>query len=789
MINLKSHSSLKGIDILVLSPTPTYPLNQGNRKRIYSICQQLQNRGARIHFLHYPQDIVAHIPSQWYKKMTNQWDSFHSVPTTRPVQAPAIEEDYLIDEWWDKGLEDYLKWLFQHNYYDAFIVNYTYLSKAFDFAPSYVCRILDTHDKFTGRRQLLESQGISPEFFYTTSDQEAIALERADLVWAIKEEEAVFFREIAQTPVCTMPHIEPQNPMQRFLTAEDRDYLVIGMIGVSNSINTMNARAFIKQVRPLFLKYLAPIKIKFAGSLCDNLRDLEGVTGIELMGRVETVDEFYQAVDVVIVPMSFSTGLKIKAVEALATGLPIVAHRHAFEGIPSTHPYHNCDSLIEIGERCLDLAFDHTEQSLLAQATQAVYIQMKEQVKNAIDLTTDYILKNQAFIVIIINHQFFVENSLEYNHTLQTINYFKYLAHLIYYVDTPLDQKKAKRLSWYDREGRVILSPTAAQASGLKDDPSLDYCSSLGISCAVWSLEALCTQRQIIALWLMGIPTEIEGGVPFSMLYIPVYALTDMLRIYSQPRLGGKFIKCLKDFQNITLVNNGLSATSTYLEPSGMQNAKVAIVPHWKQPPWEVKERWSKTPDYDKRVMILTVPQSLELAQMVWNLCCQLLPGSLKPMVFLAQEEQLDQMNGGLASGQQDNHFVQHIASVYDLYQKITAWDNTPWFVVDLSCEHPAFAIYRETLLRVGIPRMVPQSGVSSLVQEDELKPASGLELVKILGRLAKDREYLAQMQKKTCQNAEVIYANDAGWSRIWREITAHRQINNNMTTVLDIVV
>ncbi|NEQ77919.1 MAG: glycosyltransferase [Okeania sp. SIO2C9] len=775
MIAFKSNSSLKETDILVLSPTPTYPINQGNRKRIYSVCQQLQNRGAKIHFLHYPQDIVAHIPSQWYKEMTNQWYSFHSVPTTRPVQTPAIGEDHLIDEWWDRGLEDYLKWLFQHNYYDAFIVNYTYLSKAFEFAPSYICCILDTHDQFTGRRQLLESQGISPEFFHTTADQETIALERSDLVWAIKEQEAVFFREIAKTPVCTMLHIEPENLIQRFLRPEDEDYLVIGMIGVGNSINTTNARAFLEQVRPLFVKYLAPIKIKFAGSLCENLQDLEDVAGIELMGRVETVDEFYQAVDVAIVPMSFSTGLKIKAVEALATGLPIIAHRHAFEGIPSTNPYHNCESLVEIGEKCLELAFEPSQLSLLAEATKTAYTQMKSQVENAINLTTDYIFKSKTFIIIIINHQFFVENSPEYDHTLQTINYLKNLAHLIYYVDTPLDRKKAKRLHWYDREGRVILSPHAARASGLKDEQFIDHSSLLGISCAIWSLEELCTQRQIIALWLMEIPAEFQSGIPYSIQNIPIYALTDVLRSYTQPGTDGQTIKCLKDCQNLTLVNSSLSAT--YLESSWMPNAKIAIVPYWRQQPWKVKERWANTPDDHKRVIILVVPQSLELAQIVWGLCCKLFPESLKPIVFLAKDEQLDKTNRSSASWQQDSQFLQNIVSVSDLYHNIIAWDRTPWFVVDLSCEHLAFAIYRETILRIGVLRILPQKRLSSLVQEDDLKPASGIELVKVLGRLASDREYLAQMQEKTYQNAEIIYANDAGWSRIWREVTEINRI------------
>ncbi|WP_027250410.1 hypothetical protein, partial [Planktothrix agardhii] len=162
---------LKGTDILVLSPTPTYPIIKGNCKRIYSVCQQLRDRGAKIHFLHYPQDWVNHLPLTSIQAMSQQWDSFHLVPTTRPLQTPAIYQDHSIDEWWDEAIGDYLKWLFSHYYFDAFLVNYTYLSKAFEFAPSFVYRILDTHDQFTGRRQLLAEHDIAPEFFYSTKEQ------------------------------------------------------------------------------------------------------------------------------------------------------------------------------------------------------------------------------------------------------------------------------------------------------------------------------------------------------------------------------------------------------------------------------------------------------------------------------------------------------------------------------------------------------------------------------------------------------------------------------------------
>ena len=375
--------------------------------------------------------------------MNQQWDSFHLVPPTRYLHQASQGEDHTIDEWWDYSIGDYLKYLFARNYFDIFIVNYTYLSKALEFAPNHVYKILDTHDQFSGRRQLLASQGIDPEFFYTTPEQEAIALDRADLVWAIKEQEAEFFRSLTETPVITMPHIEPQRHIQREHLDNDEEYLVLGMIGGRNSINVRNTRAFLDQAMPKFRHYLAPIKIKLAGSMCAELTDLEDKVGIELMGRVDDVEEFYEAIDIALVPMTFSTGLKIKAVEALTTGLPLIAHKHALEGMPLTHPYHQCESIDEIVEYCIDTAFDPIVIPDLVAATQMGYEAMCQEVEEAIDDTIRQFSQAKPYTIIVLNEAFFNKKSYIYEHIVQTVYYLKHLTEIIYYVDIPITTKQA----------------------------------------------------------------------------------------------------------------------------------------------------------------------------------------------------------------------------------------------------------------------------------------------------------------------------------------------------------
>ena len=57
---------------------------------------------------------------------------------------------------------------------------------------------------------------------------------------------------------------------------------------------------------------------------------------------------FYAAVDCVLNPMVPGTGLKIKTVEALAHGRPVLGTEWAFSGLPVEHPGHRAADVAEM---------------------------------------------------------------------------------------------------------------------------------------------------------------------------------------------------------------------------------------------------------------------------------------------------------------------------------------------------------------------------------------------------------------------------------------------------------
>jgi len=399
--------------VLVLSPTPTHPQDYGNRKRIFQVCSRYAAEGAHVTFVHYPAEFEwrGALPVSPEQAMKNTWHRYYTIPPTRNLHAKPEGYNHHIDEWWDESIAQFLRWLFSVQSFDVFIVNYSWLSKAFEFAPPGTFKILDTHDKVSGRREMLTSLKLNPEFFYTSESEESIALERADLVWAIKGEECAQFEYMSSTPVLTLPHLDPEKTFKR--PSADRDgYLRVGIIGARNNVNRMNIAEFIRVAAPIFLDSFAPVRIVIAGSVCEIIEDVD-YPFVELRGRVEQIEDFYRTVDCIAVPMRISTGLKIKTGEALSFGQPLISLAHAFEGYQPSHPLHSLKDFEEMARAIVDLSFaPRSKLGELAKASRESHAATSALVEESFRESDLRARANGRSVVVAVDSRAFVEGSV-----------------------------------------------------------------------------------------------------------------------------------------------------------------------------------------------------------------------------------------------------------------------------------------------------------------------------------------------------------------------------------------
>ena len=138
--------------------------------------------------------------------MQNNWDFVDVIAPSKKLTYKPDGDLFEIDEWWDEAIENYIKLKLTGVKFDACIVNYAFFSKVFHFLPQSVLKILDTHDRLSDRKVILEKQGLKSDFFFTSQREENIALNRSDIVLSISKDEADYFRKNTTSTVLWLGH-------------------------------------------------------------------------------------------------------------------------------------------------------------------------------------------------------------------------------------------------------------------------------------------------------------------------------------------------------------------------------------------------------------------------------------------------------------------------------------------------------------------------------------------------------------------------------------------------------
>jgi GT2 family glycosyltransferase/glycosyltransferase involved in cell wall biosynthesis len=157
-----------------------------------------------------------------------------------------------------------------------------------------------------------------------------------DLVVCISDEEADWMRAHgASCPVEVVPPFDPQLKFGAPGFTERRGLLfVAGWLGGADSPNGDGLRWFVQDVLPLIEARIPWVQLYVSGANPpETLRWLEGPT-VRFLGNVADLSTVHDAVRVVVVPLRYGAGVKLKALDAIARGVPLVGTSVGMEGIP-----------------------------------------------------------------------------------------------------------------------------------------------------------------------------------------------------------------------------------------------------------------------------------------------------------------------------------------------------------------------------------------------------------------------------------------------------------------------
>jgi len=412
------------MDILWFSPTPSHPQNAGNRSRIFALVKYFQNLGHHITFVYFAQEGED---AQAIAAMEAEWDDFHLIPKIHKPQK-SLGNLWGIDDWYDPIITDCLGSLLRQTSFEVVFCEYIFQSKVLELFPPSCIKIIDTHDRFGDRANLLQRNGITPDFFYTSNQQEAIGLNRADIAIAIQEDEASYYRSITRAKVATIGHVIPEVAWQWSPTITT-NLLRIGYFGSGNSFNRNSVERFIKAYCAN-QELMAKSELIFAGSICNHLK-LPPEVNHTLMGRIDGIEDFYRGVDIAINPMIAGTGLKIKTVEAMNFGLPIISTISGSDGLPVEQEYHLLSSPEEMVSHLLAMSDSQTLTEVGTESSRVIgnykyqLVQQLSLLSQTIQSITSDRTYSQKTIVVVTEAPFWEGNNGKHERILSLCNEIK----------------------------------------------------------------------------------------------------------------------------------------------------------------------------------------------------------------------------------------------------------------------------------------------------------------------------------------------------------------------------
>ena len=242
------------------------------------------------------------------------------------------------------------KKILKNNDYDYIFINYASWATLVEdnHLTKKSIKVIDTHDFITA--QLQKKVNIGQSF-----KEEIRRISLFDIAFAISVEEQYIFSQFCKNKVMLAPMMldKPEN----LHIGKEKSFDLI-YVASDNVHNQKAAKWFFKDVYPLLP---TGVQICVIGQINEHLSIK--APNIVSVNFAEDLSIYYQNAKVALCPMLTGTGTKIKVVEALSYGLPIVCNTRGIDGLINKTD-NGClvsDDPVEFGNNIMLLLTDESE--------------------------------------------------------------------------------------------------------------------------------------------------------------------------------------------------------------------------------------------------------------------------------------------------------------------------------------------------------------------------------------------------------------------------------------------
>ncbi|MEK7375624.1 MAG: glycosyltransferase [Candidatus Margulisiibacteriota bacterium] len=362
--------------ILVVSHFLPYPVEHGNQLRLLKLLKHLKTEGYQVAFIYTGYDISLAAESYIKKKLVKElyWRQktgflrrlFKFGKPGLPAAAGEIKAEKniktLISKYFfDGGTEAHISGIIKKIKPDVMICEYVFMSPSLDLADRDCLKIIDTIDVFSDKTSETLACG---DIIICTKEEESSYLSKADVIIAIQSREAVRLKELA--PEKKIITVGVDFDLSRKAFHKDGASQTVLIVASSNSYNAAGLKQFIENAWPKITELCPAAVLRVAGRSAELAASR--AKNIEIAGWKKDLKGEYERASIVVNPVKFGTGLKIKSVEALAYGKALVCWPYGAHGIAEDEkekPYIACGSWDELADSAAALLKDPVKRMSL----------------------------------------------------------------------------------------------------------------------------------------------------------------------------------------------------------------------------------------------------------------------------------------------------------------------------------------------------------------------------------------------------------------------------------------
>ncbi len=237
----------------------------------------------------------------------------------------------LLQDWVPLGAKRLFDKITNENEYDVVILFYTYLANLLkDKQDSKYKKVYFMEDSMFLQQYTWDKDSIKNISLGKLMDEEIERLNYFDEYFCISYDEKLLYEKLTGKIMSFLPHLSDRKikeaKVQKPLNERKWD---VFFIGFNNPFNVEGLNWFLEEVYPYLDKNL---KILLVGSATQNIKI--SYSNIDIIQFAPDLDEIFENVKVSICPMFRGTGMKIKVVESMERGLPVVCNERGVDGLP-----------------------------------------------------------------------------------------------------------------------------------------------------------------------------------------------------------------------------------------------------------------------------------------------------------------------------------------------------------------------------------------------------------------------------------------------------------------------